>query len=183
MVEHDINEQCHHGCDPQRKFSLRCDPGRNDGDRRIRLHGLRLRRLSADVPRADARVVRSFVRDLPVVCACPGRLSVHRGLAMLIRFKCSALKEGHWYEYALRFILGGAATVVAGLIAKVWGPGVGGSWPFPRSSLPASPWWKSTSASARSTRVWQAAGADGMRRLWTPPAPRGEAWCSFALPL
>lgn len=45
---------------------------------------------------------------------------------MLIRVKWSALKEGHWYEYALRFMLGGAATVVAGIVAEVWGPAVGG---------------------------------------------------------
>jgi 4-hydroxybenzoate polyprenyltransferase len=45
---------------------------------------------------------------------------------MLVRFKGSALKEGHWYEHVVRFRLGGTATVAAGLIAKGWGPAVGG---------------------------------------------------------
>jgi hypothetical protein len=38
----------------------------------------------------------------------------------------SALKQGHWYEYLVRFALGGLATVVAGLVADIWGPTTGG---------------------------------------------------------
>jgi hypothetical protein len=41
---------------------------------------------------------------------------------MTIRVKLAALKEGHWYEYLVRFILGGFATVAAGLVADIWGP-------------------------------------------------------------
>lgn len=33
---------------------------------------------------------------------------------MVIRFKFSALKQGRWYEYLVRFVLGGLAAVVAG---------------------------------------------------------------------
>jgi len=45
---------------------------------------------------------------------------------MTIRVKLAALKEGHWYEYLVRFVLGGFATVVAGLVAYIWGPTAGG---------------------------------------------------------
>jgi hypothetical protein len=45
---------------------------------------------------------------------------------MIVRAKFSALKQGHWYEYLVRFALGGLATVVAGLVADIWGPAAGG---------------------------------------------------------
>ena|ERR1700761_1213754 len=45
---------------------------------------------------------------------------------MLLRIKLSSLKEGRWYEYVVRFVLGGATTLVAGLIADRWGPATGG---------------------------------------------------------
>jgi hypothetical protein len=45
---------------------------------------------------------------------------------MIVRAKVSALKQGHWYEYLVRFGFGGLATVVAGLVAGTWGPGAGG---------------------------------------------------------
>jgi hypothetical protein len=44
----------------------------------------------------------------------------------LIRFSPSALREGRWYEYLIRFALGGAATVFAGLISSRYGASVGG---------------------------------------------------------
>jgi hypothetical protein len=45
---------------------------------------------------------------------------------MMIEIKLDALKEIKPHEIAVRFLFGGACTVVAGLIAKQWGPGVGG---------------------------------------------------------
>lgn len=45
---------------------------------------------------------------------------------MIIRAKLSALKEGRWYEYVLRFALGGATTLAAGIIGDIWGPVTGG---------------------------------------------------------
>lgn len=43
-----------------------------------------------------------------------------------IRFSGSALKDSRWYEYAIRFALGGAATVFADLISHYYGAAVGG---------------------------------------------------------
>jgi hypothetical protein len=45
---------------------------------------------------------------------------------MIVRTKLSALTQGHWYEHLVRFALGGLATVVAGLVASIWGPATGG---------------------------------------------------------
>jgi hypothetical protein len=45
---------------------------------------------------------------------------------MVVRAKWSALRQSRWYEYLLRFALGGATTVIAGAIADLWGPDVGG---------------------------------------------------------
>jgi hypothetical protein len=45
---------------------------------------------------------------------------------MIVRAKISALKESRWYEYMLRFVLGGLSTLVAGMIADVYGPVIGG---------------------------------------------------------
>jgi hypothetical protein len=45
---------------------------------------------------------------------------------MIVHAKWSALSQSHWYEYALRFVLGGLMTALAGGIAESWGPGVGG---------------------------------------------------------
>lgn len=43
-----------------------------------------------------------------------------------IRFSPSSLKEGRWYEYLIRFALGGAATVFTGLVSSQYGASVGG---------------------------------------------------------
>lgn len=44
----------------------------------------------------------------------------------MIVIKTSALRETKPHEYLMRFLFGGAATVLAGVIAQHWGPGVGG---------------------------------------------------------
>jgi len=38
----------------------------------------------------------------------------------------TALQRNRWYEYVVRFAAGGAVTVIAGLIARKYGPGIGG---------------------------------------------------------
>jgi hypothetical protein len=45
---------------------------------------------------------------------------------ILVDAKLSSLKETKPLEYLVRFVFGGAATVLAGLIAKHFGPGAGG---------------------------------------------------------
>jgi hypothetical protein len=65
---------------------------------------------------------------------------------MIIRAKLSALKEGLWYEYVLRFALGGATTLAAGIIGDIWGPVTGGRWcprrlPYGDGAPPRSKPW------------------------------------------
>jgi hypothetical protein len=57
---------------------------------------------------------------------------------MLIKVKFSTLAETRWYEYAIRFLLGGAMTVIAGLIAARWGPVIGGLFLAFPAIMPAS---------------------------------------------
>jgi uncharacterized membrane protein (GlpM family) len=45
---------------------------------------------------------------------------------MKIKFDISRLGESRWYEYVVRFIFGGCITAAAGLIAKHYGPAIGG---------------------------------------------------------
>jgi hypothetical protein len=43
-----------------------------------------------------------------------------------IELSSSSLREGRWYEYVVRFVLGGAATVFAGLVSSRFGASIGG---------------------------------------------------------
>jgi hypothetical protein len=43
-----------------------------------------------------------------------------------IEINIQALGRSKWYEYLVRFAFGGAVTALAGIIAKRYGPGVGG---------------------------------------------------------
>ena len=45
---------------------------------------------------------------------------------MHVHTTLSALRESQWREFAIRFVLGGLATVLTGIIAAVFGPVVGG---------------------------------------------------------
>lgn len=45
---------------------------------------------------------------------------------MRIQVNASALRQTRWYQVLVRFCLGGLITAAAGLIAKKYGPGVGG---------------------------------------------------------
>lgn len=45
---------------------------------------------------------------------------------MLIKVNPSALKQTKWHEYLVRFAFGGLITAAAGIIAKKFGPEVGG---------------------------------------------------------
>ena len=59
-------------------------------------------------------------------------------MIMIVQFKPSALRQTRWYEYLLRFLLGGAMTVIAGLIAARFGPIVGGLFLAFPAIFPAS---------------------------------------------
>jgi Protein of unknown function (DUF3147) len=57
---------------------------------------------------------------------------------MIVWLNLSALRETRWYEYLIRFALGGTMTVIAGLIADHFGPIVGGLFLAFPAMFPAS---------------------------------------------
>jgi hypothetical protein len=57
---------------------------------------------------------------------------------MVIKIDFSSLRRTQWHDYLVRFILGGAMTVLAGLIAKHFGPVVGGLFLAFPAIFPAS---------------------------------------------
>lgn len=57
---------------------------------------------------------------------------------MTITVDPAGLKQTKWHEYTLRFVAGGITTVVAGLIARKWGPEIGGLFLAFPAIFPAS---------------------------------------------
>jgi hypothetical protein len=57
---------------------------------------------------------------------------------MRIQVSHRALLETTWSEYALRFLFGGVVTVAAGIIAKQFGPSIGGLFLAFPAIFPAS---------------------------------------------
>lgn len=49
-----------------------------------------------------------------------------------------ALRQGRWYQFVLRFVLGGIVTACTGLVAQHWGPVVGGLFLSFPAIFPAS---------------------------------------------
>ena len=57
---------------------------------------------------------------------------------MKVQIDPGALRDSKWYEYVLRFAFGGTITALAGLIAKRYGPEVGGLFLAFPAILPAT---------------------------------------------
>ena len=77
-----------------------------------------------------------------------------------IRLSTSSLREGRWYEYLIRFVLGGGATVFTGLISSYCGAYVGGAF----LALPAIFCASATLIEKHEIRRKRQAGLDGTRR-------------------
>jgi hypothetical protein len=57
---------------------------------------------------------------------------------MKIKFDRSGLGQSRWYEYLVRFIFGGSITALAGIVAKRFGPEIGGLFLAFPAILPAT---------------------------------------------
>ena len=57
---------------------------------------------------------------------------------MEIKVDPSVIGQTKWYEYAIRFLFGGLITAIAGIIAKKYGPGIGGLFLAFPAIFPAS---------------------------------------------
>lgn len=79
---------------------------------------------------------------------------------MPIKISPSSLREGKWYEYLVRFALGGAATVFAGLVSSWFGASVGGLF----LALPAIFCASATLIESHEIRRKREAGLSGARR-------------------
>jgi hypothetical protein len=77
-----------------------------------------------------------------------------------IRVSPSSLREGRWYEYVVRFALGGAATVFTGLVSSRYGASVGGLF----LALPAIFCASATLIEKHEIRRKREAGLAGERR-------------------
>ncbi|MGX1324816.1 hypothetical protein AB7M17_008269 [Bradyrhizobium sp. USDA 377] len=79
---------------------------------------------------------------------------------MLVELSPSALKQTRWYEYAIRFVLGGLATVLAGVMGASFGTSIGGLF----LALPAIFCASATLIESHERRAKEKAGLDGRRR-------------------
>ncbi|WGD50435.1 DUF3147 family protein [Bradyrhizobium sp. CB1650] len=79
---------------------------------------------------------------------------------MLVKLSWSALKQTHWYEYAIRFVLGGVATILAGAVGAGFGVSVGGLF----LALPAIFCASATLIESHERRAKEKAGLSGRRR-------------------
>jgi len=79
---------------------------------------------------------------------------------MRIEANFSVLKESKIHEHVVRFVLGGLVTVGAGLIAKRWGPVVGGLFLAFPAIFPAG----ATLIEEHEVRKKKEIGRDGRRR-------------------
>jgi hypothetical protein len=77
-----------------------------------------------------------------------------------VRLSLIALKQTHWHEYALRFVLGGMATVFTGIIGARFGASMGGLF----LALPAIFCASATLIDKHERRKKQKAGLTGDRR-------------------
>jgi hypothetical protein len=57
---------------------------------------------------------------------------------VIVKIDLSSLRQIQWHEYLTRFVLGGAVTLVTGLIAQRYGPVVGGLFLAFPAIFPAS---------------------------------------------
>jgi len=94
-----------------------------------------------------------------VRCRIFSHVSLQRG-TLLITFRLAALQESKPHEYLLRFFFGGMCTAVAGLVAKAYGPVVGGLFLAFPAIFPASASLIESHERKRKNEI----GADGTQR-------------------
>jgi len=79
---------------------------------------------------------------------------------VIVKVSFSSLQDGRWYEYVVRFVLGGAATVATGAISSRFGASLGGLF----LALPAIFCASATLIQKHEERRKREAGLAGKRR-------------------
>lgn len=77
-----------------------------------------------------------------------------------VKIDTTTFHLGRWYEYVIRFVLGGIATVITGILAKEFGPAIGGLFLALPAILPAS----TTLVQTHETKKKRRAGLNGVSR-------------------
>jgi len=77
---------------------------------------------------------------------------------MKIKIDTTGLRESKWYEYAVRFAFGGTVTALTGVIARHFGPAIGGLFLAFPAILPAT----ATLIEKHETETKQKAGKMGV---------------------
>ena len=80
--------------------------------------------------------------------------------AVKIKVTTDGLRESRWYEYVVRFVFGGTVTALAGIIAKRFGPEIGGLFLAFPAIFPAT----ATLIEKHERRKKEEAGQDGTAR-------------------
>ena len=102
---------------------------------------------------------------------------------MPVKLSLSALKQTRWYEYGIRFLLGGLATVLTGVLGARFGVSVGGLFlRFPPSFARAPRWSKAMNAAPRRRPASAARAAAKRPPRSTRLVPPGEASVSWHSP-
>jgi hypothetical protein len=96
-----------------------------------------------------------------------------------IRVDISAAFRTRWYEYAVRFFFGGLITVAAGLVARQFGPSVGGLFLAFPAIFPASATLVDKHEKQKKERAGMRAGVRG--RMAASLDARGAAMGSSGL--
>jgi hypothetical protein len=79
---------------------------------------------------------------------------------VIVKLSLSALKDTQWYEYLIRFVLGGAVTAFTGVVSSLFGASVGGLF----LALPAIFCASATLIASHEKRRKREVGASGRRR-------------------
>ncbi|MCG2625136.1 DUF3147 family protein [Bradyrhizobium sp. WYCCWR 13023] len=79
---------------------------------------------------------------------------------MLVKMSSASLKQTYWYEYGVRFLLGGLATVFTGLVSARFGVAIGGLF----LALPAIFCASATLIESHERQAKEKAGLGGRRR-------------------
>lgn len=79
---------------------------------------------------------------------------------MPVKLSSSALRQTRWYEYGIRFLLGGLATVLAGAVSTRFGVAIGGLF----LALPAIFCASATLIESHERRSKEKSGLSGRRR-------------------
>ena len=95
-----------------------------------------------------------------MVCLCVRTVVCRFEVIVKIKIDTSGVKSSKWHEFLLRFLFGGGVTAFAGLVAKKFGPEIGGLFLAFPAIVPAT----ATLIKKREQQKKERAGYNGAER-------------------